>query len=238
VNVSQTTGWSQENVLPANRPGLVRTGLRTQAVLAGEDDLSTWTDEELVRGQRKDRNGRWSGSQPKVIPYAIVHERNRRQCQKAYDQMRDAVVDAAQYLTAVARGTEQPNRHRLHACEVLFNRVLGKEPQTIQIEETLTLFERSMLEMAGRKPGSWKIDELRIDRGFDGVEGELSTRANKDMSDLDEETLHSHSAIDVEAREAEPVDLEPTEERSGILRRKKTVHRAPDSREDQRRRTR
>ena len=42
----------------SNRIAIGQTNL---AILRGEEDVSLWSDEELRRGQRRDKNGHWVG---------------------------------------------------------------------------------------------------------------------------------------------------------------------------------
>ena len=53
---------------------MLTVGKGTAAVLSGEDDLSTWSDEELAYGRRKDRNGHWTGHRSRWFP-SIAFER-------------------------------------------------------------------------------------------------------------------------------------------------------------------
>jgi hypothetical protein len=110
---------------------------KQNAELLANPDYSEWDDEELIHGKRRGRRGRFDGPQPKVIPHTLLMELNKRQCSKAYQAMSAAVLDAVTYLTAVVSGKAEPDRDRLHACEVLLNRVLGREPQRLElVEET------------------------------------------------------------------------------------------------------
>src|SRR5678816_4765825 len=57
---------------------LVRVGTAGTAVLAGEDDLSEWTDEELKRGRRAVQvganKGKFLGKEPIVVPKKLHDE--------------------------------------------------------------------------------------------------------------------------------------------------------------------
>jgi hypothetical protein len=62
----------------------------TAAILDGEEDLSAWDDEELLRGQRRAKNGRFVGRPPLVVPQAVHAERVRRTMSKATELLRDS----------------------------------------------------------------------------------------------------------------------------------------------------
>lgn len=70
----------------------IRVGESTVAILNGEEDVSLWSDEELTRGQRKDKNGTWVGRPPTVVPKALHDELVRRKMSKAFELLRDNVV--------------------------------------------------------------------------------------------------------------------------------------------------
>jgi len=111
----------------------ITIGRTTLAILHGEDDLSTWTEEELERGQRRDRNGRWSGKRPTVVARALYDELIRRKLSAASDHLRENTYEAVQALTDIAKDTNAENRDRLKAIEMILNRTMGKEPIRLDV---------------------------------------------------------------------------------------------------------
>jgi len=99
---------------------------------------SEWTDEELLRGQRKSRRGRWEGRAPQVVPMAVHQELIRRRYFQGEAEIREAVVPAAQYIAAVVKGDEEANAARLKACEMVLERFFGKPRQHIDLDVTKT----------------------------------------------------------------------------------------------------
>lgn len=117
----------------------VYVGRTNQAILRGELDLSTWSEEELMRGQRRDKNGRWVGRPPKVIPKAVHDELVRRKMSKAHDLMRDNVVKATEVLVEIAQDREVDPAVRLRAVAMIHDRVLGKAPDKVQVEAAISV---------------------------------------------------------------------------------------------------
>jgi len=115
----------------SNRIAIGQTNL---AILRGELDLSTWSDEELQRGYRRDKNGKWSGRPPVIVPKAIHDEMVRRKMSEAYDLLRDNVVEAVKVLVAVATDCEVDAGVRVKAATVILDRVLGRAPERIHVE--------------------------------------------------------------------------------------------------------
>ena len=50
----------------------VRMSDTNTAILRGELDLTAWSEEELIRGQRRARNGHFQGRPPRVVPWRHV----------------------------------------------------------------------------------------------------------------------------------------------------------------------
>ncbi|MGI9121194.1 MAG: hypothetical protein ACR2G7_13935 [Acidimicrobiales bacterium] len=112
----------------------ISLGRTNAAILNGDEDLSLWSEEELIRGQRKARNGRWTGRKPKVVPAAVHLELTRRRMSQAYELMRDDLVAAVQVLGEVVRDPEASNRDRLKAAELIMDRVLGKATERVEVK--------------------------------------------------------------------------------------------------------
>lgn len=111
----------------------IRVGQRTAAVLAGDDDLATWDDEELIRGQRRNKNGRWGGRPPKVVPAAVHHEITRRKMSEAYRLLQTNLVAATEVLVSLATDPEVESSVRLKASITIMERVLGKTPERVEL---------------------------------------------------------------------------------------------------------
>lgn len=62
---------------------LVAVNATTTRILHGEEDLSTWDAEELRRGQRKDKSGRFNGRAPVVVAQEIHKEQTCRMMSRA-----------------------------------------------------------------------------------------------------------------------------------------------------------
>lgn len=111
----------------------VYIGNTNQAILSGEADLSIWTDEELMRGQRRDRNGKWGGRPPKVVPTAIHNELVRRRLSKAGELLNESVVDAVQLLRKVVVDDDANYADRIKAAVIIMERVMGKTPDRVEL---------------------------------------------------------------------------------------------------------
>lgn len=104
------------------------------AILDGTEDLSLWSDEELRRGQRKSKNGRWEGRPPAVVPKKLHDELVKRTLDEAADVLRDNLVDAVTLLGRVVRDGDASNAERIKAAELIMKHALPKEPLTVKVD--------------------------------------------------------------------------------------------------------
>lgn len=111
----------------------ITLGNTNTAILNGDEDLSLWSDEELLRGQRRARNGRWQGRPPKVVPMAVHHELNRRRMSKAREVLDESLEAAVSLFAEVVKDKDAPLDLRLKAAKEIVDRTMGKAPDTVSI---------------------------------------------------------------------------------------------------------
>lgn len=127
--------------------GKNRTRIRlseTNTKILETGDLSDWDDEELIRGQRKDRNGRWTGRPPKMVPKLLHDELVRRTLERAQELMRSNLEAAVTVLTELALNPEVQPKDRLKAIEIVMDRVMGKAPERIELSATVKPWEQAL----------------------------------------------------------------------------------------------
>lgn len=112
---------------------LVRVGASNTRILTGQEDLSEWDDEELRRGQRRDKNGRFQGVAPKIVPKAIHDELVRRTLSQANDLFNENVVTAVECLIDVVKGADSEDKDRIRAAAMILDRVMGKTPDKVEL---------------------------------------------------------------------------------------------------------
>lgn len=105
----------------------------TADVLDGTDDLSQWDDEEIRRGQRRAKDGTFRGAPPKLVPQAVHAERHRRTLTRAHALFTENVEAAVQVLVDLALDTTVPPSDRIKAALIVAERVMGKNPQAIEV---------------------------------------------------------------------------------------------------------
>lgn len=152
---------------------------RTNArILSGEEDLSIWSDEELRRGQRKSKRGRWEGRGPAIVPKKLHDELVKRTLDEAAQVLRDNVVDAVTLLGTVVRDKEASNGDRLKAAEMIMKHTLPREPIAVSVEVRtpfMEMLEGSVASLDGDTVAVANTTEYlsRIQQDHEVVTGEL-----------------------------------------------------------------
>lgn len=117
----------------SNARAIVHVGQNTTRILTGQEDLTSWTDEELERGQKMSKNGTWTGRPPQVIPKIIHDELVKRTLSKAQELLRSNLLDAVAALTSIAKDEDAPEGARIQAATLIMERVMGKTPEKVEI---------------------------------------------------------------------------------------------------------
>lgn len=98
--------------------------------------LKEWDDEELARGQRRDKDGKFRGRPPTVMPRAILVEQQRRKVSEANDRLVRSVDQAVEALAEIVVSS-QDDKARVKAAELIMTRVMGRVDATVNINHGL-----------------------------------------------------------------------------------------------------
>lgn len=112
----------------------IRIGSVNTDILTGDDDLSTWSDEELAAGRRRNRNGQWTGREPRIIPKVVHDELVRRTLSKANKMFNENLLKAVEILVDICQDPSVDAKDRLKAVQMITDRAMGKAPDTVKIE--------------------------------------------------------------------------------------------------------
>jgi hypothetical protein len=126
----------------ANGRAMIQVNSTTADILDGTADLSTWDDEELLRGQRRCQVGKFKGAfvgrPPKVVPMAIHHELNKRRMSRAGEVLRESLVGAVELWRSVLMDEGAPLPIRMEASKLIVDRVMGKAKESVDINMSVT----------------------------------------------------------------------------------------------------
>jgi hypothetical protein len=112
---------------------LVRVGLGTTDILIGREDLTTWSDEELRRGRKRDKNGGWQGKDPIIVAKAVHDELVRRTLEKANTLLTENLEAALSILVDIMKDEKVEPKDRITAIKMITDRAMGKEPTKVEI---------------------------------------------------------------------------------------------------------
>lgn len=108
---------------------------RMLELLNGKLDVSTLDDEELARGQFKDKNGRFSGQPPKVLPRVVYQRLTKELFRRADVKLQQSLLDAVETMVNIATSEYAENKDKIKAATWIFERLRGKVPETISITQ-------------------------------------------------------------------------------------------------------
>lgn len=134
--------------------GFTTDSPRLVQLISGELNVEDLDDEELARGYPKDRNGRFTGRPPRMIPLILHKQIQRVFFARIEEAMRKALPDAVAMLATVATNPTSEDRDRLKAIDMLLTRIMGKPPEKIQISTGEKPFEMTVGKMRRAKPAA------------------------------------------------------------------------------------
>lgn len=144
-----------------------------RAIAEGILELEDWDDEELIRGYRRGRNGKF-GPQPKYIPREVQQEAFRRLVHRGNRKLRQAYMRTIEGLIDLAHNGDS-EKVKLEAIKELLNRIVGKVPDIVvgaQMEQPwesilgdsiIAFGEEDPLEMHVDVDGVAKMEPIVVD---------------------------------------------------------------------------
>lgn len=100
-------------------------------IAEGVLELDGWDNEELIRGYRRNRDGKF-GKAPKYIPREVQQQAFRILVNRGERRMKEAYLTAIEELVKLAHSA-QSEKVRLDAQRELLNRVVGKVPDKVLV---------------------------------------------------------------------------------------------------------
>jgi len=123
----------------ANR-GVIRIGATTADLIDHPETIRDWDDEELHRGRKRDKNGKFTGRDPLVVPTDCYREMMRRQLRKAQMLLGEHLEEAVTALTDIIKHSRAEDKDKIKAAQLLIDRVMGKNPETIEVNLKQPMF--------------------------------------------------------------------------------------------------
>lgn len=117
--------------LRGDERAFVHVGKQATDVLIGNDDLSSWTENDLIKGYKGTGVGRSQHSE--VVPKKLHDELVRRKMLKAHQLLGNNLVKAVETLVEIATDGQSEDKDRIKAASIIIERVMGKTPERIAV---------------------------------------------------------------------------------------------------------
>lgn len=114
-----------------NNPEVQERMTRYQKFISGLITVADLDDEELAKGQFRDRNGNFSGNPPKQIPREMHDQFVTELFERADMRLREGLVQCVDTMVEVASSPVYEAKDRLKAAQWVFERVRGKAPDVV-----------------------------------------------------------------------------------------------------------
>lgn len=126
---------------PSSGRGIMRISKAAADAIDDPSTIEDWDDDELRRGRRKDKNGRFTGRDPVVVPTNCYRELLRRQLRTAEVSLASNLNEAAVALAAIIKSPMAEDKDKINAAKILIDRVMGKAPERLQVSTDTPLFQ-------------------------------------------------------------------------------------------------
>lgn len=143
----------EETGEPYTGRSYVRIGPTSTAILLGNEDISTWTDDELRNGKRHGTPGKT----PSVIPMALHDELVRRTLVEAKSHLTDALIPALEAIRSIIDNPMAKDSDKIKAAEMIIDRIMGKAVERIEVNDGTTAAWKDVI-----LEGSISIEDAQI----------------------------------------------------------------------------
>lgn len=117
---------------------------RYQLFIDGTLDVSELDDEELIRGQIKDKNGEFRGRPPRAIPREFHTAVVRELLHRAEGRLKGHLNLAMDTFVEIAANKRAPAIARIQAAQYLWERIAGKIPDKQIVEASIKKWEADL----------------------------------------------------------------------------------------------
>lgn len=112
-----------------------RYNARMLALMAGEISVDDLDDEELARGMTRGPDGEIPKRQPNMVPKAMYDKMQKLLFERSDDLLKDSLLAAAMSIAKIASDDNVDPANRFKAATWLFERLRGKTPDVLQVNQ-------------------------------------------------------------------------------------------------------
>lgn len=142
---------------------------RVKALLNGEISVADLDDEELQRGQVRDKNGNFSGRPSSIVPRKFHDEIVRRLLGRGDELYREHYLKMIEVFTSIAMDTTAKDADRLKAADMVITRIAGKVPDKVELTAQIKPWE-SMLQGIVQPDDQIEVTVAKAEQIEDAVE--------------------------------------------------------------------
>lgn len=118
---------------------------RAARFLRGEISIDDLDDEELARGQFRDRDGRFRGHPSSIIPRQFHTEMVRRLLERGTEKFREDFFAMIDVVIAIAKDEDVDAGVRLKAADMAITRLAGKPVDRVEMSVAIKPWEQTLV---------------------------------------------------------------------------------------------
>jgi hypothetical protein len=129
------------------RKNLVRVGDRALAFARGEITIDDLDDEEIARGQFRNKRGDFAGRPANLIPKEFATEAMRLHQERIYRDLSEMVLQALKTLDRAMKGRGSQGAAaaaEVKAAELILQYNIGKVPDKVEIKGVLETWQHNV----------------------------------------------------------------------------------------------
>lgn len=139
---------------------------RWQQLTMGIISVEDLDDEELARGQCRDKKGGFTGLPPRVVPRDLHDQMMKQLLSRAQQKFREGLLGSIEALTHIAQGEVYEPADRIKAATLIIDRVMGKTPDKLMVAEVKAPWEQ-IFDSISRDPDSGAYERLAAEATID-----------------------------------------------------------------------
>lgn len=133
--------------VPFKRKRPTQASPRMQQLIDGEITVEDLDDEELRRGQLRDKNGEFKGRPPLLVPREFYEAITREMLERGNATMRSHMEASIGVIAELMVNKRTPARERLAAAQYMLERTAGKIPEKQIVQASISKWEKVLDEV-------------------------------------------------------------------------------------------
>lgn len=115
--------------------GFVKVNPRVAAMVENPALIEELDDEELARGQLRNKNGKFGGAGTAMVPRGMYAKMTQELFKRADAKMKTNLVDAVEVLMGIATSPNSDPKDAMKAAMWIVERVMGKAADTVVVKQ-------------------------------------------------------------------------------------------------------